>query len=84
MDDVDSQLPYQKAANCRIKNQPTVVSKTSQLSCQIFVEIIDFQRGMYYFVANFTFKNMSEYLKRIADQMPEDGVLVVPVGCLKD
>lgn len=26
VDDVDSQLPYQKAANCRIKNQPTVVS----------------------------------------------------------
>ena len=26
VDDVDSQLPYQKAANCRIKNRPTVAS----------------------------------------------------------
>lgn len=24
--DIDSQLPYQKAANCRIKNRPTVAS----------------------------------------------------------
>ncbi len=26
VDDVDSQLPYQKVANCRIKNRPTVAS----------------------------------------------------------
>ena len=26
VDDVGSQLPYQKAANCHIKKQPTVVS----------------------------------------------------------
>ena len=26
VDDVDSQLPYQKSANCRIKNRPTVAS----------------------------------------------------------
>ncbi len=40
-------------ANCHIKKRPTVASKTSQLSCRIFVEIIDFQRGMYYFYCKF-------------------------------
>ena len=34
--DFAGQLPYQKTANCHIKNRPTVTS--------IFVELVDFQK----------------------------------------
>ena len=40
-------------ANCHIKKRPTVASKIGQLLHRIFVEIIDFQRGMYYFCCKF-------------------------------